>query len=182
MFLWVGAVFDNNTENEIRSIANKLNKDYGLSTVAFSLPQHISLKISFECDDYQKVIDFIKTRFLQFSPFEVEITDISKIDGSLIWLEIKENDILRQMHNLLNESLLKEFGIPLKSFDGKDFKFHSTLFFDDCVNSQHQRLIDSFKKEFSLPKSLSINEINFGISDTLTAGAFTVVDKLTLKK
>ena len=37
MYLWVGAVFDSEAENEIRNIANKLNEKYTLSTVAFSL-------------------------------------------------------------------------------------------------------------------------------------------------
>lgn len=181
MYLWVGAVFSGDLESEIRNIANNLNEDYGLSTVAFSLPQHISLKISFECNDYKKVIEFIKSQLKTFSPFEVEINDITKIDSSLIWLDIAENKELSKMHNLLNNSLLQEFGIPLKSFDGDVFKFHSTLFFDCSINEKHQKLIDDFKQQFSLPQKCLIKEIKFGIAETLTAGEFTVVDSIILK-
>ena len=180
MYLWVGAVFDRSVENEIRNIAYKLNEEYGLSTVAFNLPQHISLKISFECDDYKKVIDYIKKQLSDFSSFDVEIKDVSKIDGSLIWLDICENETLRKLHNLLNDSLLKEFGIPLKSFDGDEFKFHSTLFFDSSINEKHQVLICDFKNQFSLPRKCKIKEIYFGIAETLTAGEFSVVDSLIL--
>ncbi len=181
MYLWVGAVFDSEAENEIRSITNKLNENYNLSTVAFSLPQHISLKISFECDDYVRVIDFTKSQFADLCAFDVEINDVSKINGSLIWLDIGENEVLRKIHNLLNDSLLKEFGIPLKSFDGDEFKFHSTLFFDSNIDENHQALIDDFKKQFLLPRKYQIKEINFGIAETLTAGEFTVVDSLLLE-
>ncbi len=180
MYLWVGAILDSKTENIIRNVANKLNENYGLSTVAFSLPQHISLKISFECDDYKKVIAFIKSHLCTISPFDVVIKDITKIDGSLIWLDIGENEVLRKIHNLLNDSLLKEFGIPLKSFDGDEFKFHSTLFFDSSINENHQALICDFKNQFSLPRKCKIKEINFGIAETLTAGEFSVVDSLIL--
>ncbi len=181
MYLWVGAIFDSKTENVIRNVANKLNENYCLSTVAFGLPQHISLKISFECYDYKKVIAFIKSQLCTISPFDVVIEDITKIDGSLIWLDIGENEVLRKMHNLLNDSLLNEFSIPLKSFDGDDFKFHSTLFFDKKVNPHHQLLINDFKKQLLLPKSYTINEINFGIAETLSSGEFKVVDSLKLK-
>lgn len=180
MYLWVGAVFDSNAENEIRSIANKLNENYNLSTVAFSLPQHISLKISFDCVDYKGVIDFIKGKLSAFSPFEVKINDVTKIDGSLIWLEIEENETLRKMHNLLNSSLLKKFGIPPKSFDGNEFKFHTTLFFDSSINEKHQALICDFKKQFILPEKYVIKDIKFAISQTLTAGEFEVIDEIVL--
>lgn len=180
MYLWVGAVFDSNAENEIRSIANKLNENYNLSTVAFSLPQHISLKISFDCVDYKGVIDFIKGKLSAFSPFEVKINDVTKIDGSLIWLEIEENETLRKMHNLLNKSLLDTFSIPLKSFDGEGFKFHSTLFFYSRVSVAHQKLIDEFKNQFLLPKKYKISEINFAIAPSLTAGEFKIIDSLKL--
>lgn len=181
MYLWVGAILDNKIENEIRNIANKLNENYGLSTVAFSLPQHISLKISFECDNYKKVIQFIKSQLNSISSFDVEIIDITKIDGGLIWLDINENETLRSIHNLLNISLLNKFDIPLKNFDGKDFKFHSTLFFDSKINYIHQPIIDDFKSQFIFPKKCLINKIDFGIANTLTAGEFTVVDSLILK-
>lgn len=181
MYLWVGAVFDSESENEIRTVANKLNEEYRLSTVAFSLPQHISLKISFECDDYKKVIAVIKSQLKTISPFVVEIKDITKIDGSLIWLDINENVTLRKIHNLLNTLLLDTFDIPLKSFDGEDFKFHSTLFFDNQIDNIHQALIDKLKKEYILPKEYSIKEINFGIAESVRAGKFTVVDTLILK-
>ncbi|MBO5211630.1 MAG: 2'-5' RNA ligase family protein [Clostridia bacterium] len=180
MFLWVGAVFENNAEDEIRSITNKLNENYNLSTVVFSLPQHISLKISFECDDYKKVIDYIKTQLSVFESFDVEISDVSKIDGSLIWLDISENETLRKIHDLLNYSLLRDFNIPLKSFDGDEFKFHSTLFFDSSINEKHQALIDEFKKHFLLPRKYVIKKIKFAISQTLTPGEFEVVDMIVL--
>ncbi len=180
MYLWVGAVFDSEAENEIRNMANKLNENYSLSTVAFSLPQHISLKISFECDNYIKVIDYIKAKLTSFSSFDVEINDVSKIDGSLIWLEVCENETLRKIHNLLNESLSDVFAIPLKSFDGEGFKFHSTLFFDSRVSVAHQKLIDEFKNQFSLPKKYIINEIKFAIAPTVAAGKFKIIDSLKL--
>lgn len=180
MYLWVGAVFDSESENQIRNIANKLNEKYTLSTVAFSLPQHISLKISFECDNYIKIIDYIKARLVSFPSFDVEINDVSKIDGSLIWLEVCENETLRKIHNLLNKSLLDTFSIPLKSFDGEGFKFHSTLFFDSRVSVAHQKLIDEFKNQFLLPKKYKISEINFAIAPSLTAGEFKIIDSLKL--
>ena len=57
MYIWTGLIFDKKDEDYIRKICKKINKNYSLSELSFTLPQHISLKTSFYYDNYNEIID-----------------------------------------------------------------------------------------------------------------------------
>ena len=50
MYIWIGCKLPAGFEREVRTFCLEQNRDIGLNTVAFTLPQHISLKISFEAE------------------------------------------------------------------------------------------------------------------------------------
>ena len=60
MYVWAGLIFDKNSENNIRNICKEINSNYGLSELSFTLPQHVSLKTSFDTENYIEVIKNIK--------------------------------------------------------------------------------------------------------------------------
>ena len=57
MYIWIGAVFPKEYENKIRNICRQVNRKYNVSELSVTLPQHISLKISFQSKEYKNIIE-----------------------------------------------------------------------------------------------------------------------------
>ena len=57
MYIWIGCQLPGSFEKELRSFCLAQNESLGLDTAAFALPQHISLKISFEALENFKVVN-----------------------------------------------------------------------------------------------------------------------------
>lgn len=177
MYVWTGMVLPKKFEENIRNICRNINKDFNVSELSFTLPQHISLKTSFNVSNYQEVIEFMKEQLKIFNETNIKIIDIGKING-VIWFEIEENKMLRNMHELLNKKLYAEFDIPEIKFDGTNFKFHSTLFQDIENDDKLVIIYEKLKEEFQFPIELEVNEINFGISNIGQVGTYSIYDKM----
>ena len=78
--------------------------------------------MSFETSNDKEIIKYIKSILDSQSKMNLKITGISKINNAVIWLNIEETEKLRKIHNLLNEKLQEEYSIPLKQFDGENFR------------------------------------------------------------
>jgi 2'-5' RNA ligase len=128
MFLWIGCRLPEAFENEIRQYCLALNKRISLDTVAFSLPQHISLKISFPTDRPEEVLEDLSAFLGAQRPFRLRITGPEQV-GNILWMPVEENKELQRLHQQLDERLQTRFGIPQHEFD-RCFQFHSTLFMD----------------------------------------------------
>ena len=181
MYIWTGLVFNKKDEDNIRNICKKINTKFNLSELAFTLPQHISIKTSFFTDNYMEIKEYIKDILKDQKKFIINIVGISKINNGVIWLDIEETEPLRNIHNLLNLKLNEKYNIPLSKFDGESFHFHSTLFQDNIISNEHQELIDEINNELIFPITIKINEIDFGISEIGSVGTFRVVDSIVLK-
>ena len=181
MFIWTGLVFDEKNEDNIRNVCREINKEYDLSELSFTLPQHISIKTSFITDNYIEVKEYIKEILKNQKRFNIRIIGITKINNGVIWLDIEETEELRNVHNLLNTKLKEKYNIPLSGFDGEKFHFHSTLFQDKNIADKHQTLVDKLNYELNLPMTLTINEINLGISEIGKVGTFKVIDSFSFE-
>ena len=133
MFLWVGLLLDENYGNNIKNKCQKLNKSLLLDEKAFELPTHISLKISFQVNENQKeeIINEILLIVRKYLPLTVTSSHIEK-NNNIIWSLFENNQILCDIHNELDDRLLKR-GIQKHIFD-ENFIFHSTLFMDENIN------------------------------------------------
>ena len=161
MYLWIGCKLPADFENAIRSHCLTLNETIGLSTAPFALPQHISLKISFDAGtQYPQVIRWAEEKLKECSKFYVNLLPPEQM-GNILWLPVKENAVLNQLHQLLDQELERRFQIPQHTFD-KAFLFHSTLFMDENT----EKLSQMAKKlaSLSLPNSLEVNTFLVGIS------------------
>ncbi len=177
MYIWIGCELPEAFENALRQKCLQENEGLGLDTAAFSLPQHISLKISFETERAGEVLSFLQD-FLAAQPsFSVALERIEQIPG-ILWLCAARNPVLENLHRALDEALLHRFGIPRHPFD-RTFLFHSTLFLDE--NGEKLAQMARAMADFPLPAHLQIDRFLLGTSPDGKAGTYRVVARVPTK-
>ena len=80
MYIWIGAKLPDAFGREVRSLCVRYNQQIGLDMVAFSLPQHISLKISFEVQQPELILEGIAAILSKQSPFAVHIKNPERVE------------------------------------------------------------------------------------------------------
>lgn len=181
MYIWIGLVLEKDDENYIRDICKEENKYFNIKEQAFSLPQHISLKTSFNVDENIAVIPYLKEELKNINAIQLEVCNLTIIDGKVIWLDIEENTFLRELHNKVNLLLKEKFNIGLSGYDGENFKFHSTLFQENEYNENINKIGLVLKEKMKIPFLVNIKELSFGISEVGRVGTYKVIDKIGLK-
>lgn len=179
MYLWIGLGIDKENEEFIREYCKKINVKYKINEQSFTLPQHISLKTSFDTDEYQNIIDDFKNMFKNNKKMNLKVYDVEMVPG-VIWLNITEISELREYHNLILNRLKEKYNIEKIGFDGENFKFHSTLFQDIDNKEKVSELYNNIDKNFLINNELKIDRIYFGISEIGKVGTYKVIDFIEL--
>lgn len=179
MYLWIGLGVEENKEKEIRAYCKEINKNYGVNEQSFTLPQHISLKTSFQTDDCKTIINDLKSMFSKNNKMTLEVQDVEMVP-CVIWLNIKETEGLRNYHNTILNYLKNKFNIGKIGFDGDTFKFHSTLFQDVDNKELVSDLYNKIDKNKLMINELEVNRIYFGLSEIGKVGTYEVVDCIDL--
>lgn len=174
MYIWVGCKLPEAFEQEIRSCCLELNKEIGLDTVAFSLPQHVSLKISFQSERYQEIIEDLTAYLAAQEPFSLRIQSAQQA-GNILWMPVAENQNLDRLHKELDARLENRFGIGQHEFD-KCFLFHSTLFMDSDAERIAQ-MRDALAK-FPIERELRTDTFLLGLSETGKPGECRIVRQI----
>ena len=176
MHIWIGCRLPEEFEREIRTLCLEKNRDLGLDEVAFSLPQHISLKISFETEHTEEILEYLPRLIAAVAPFRVEIQKIEQ-NGNILWMTVGEHETLRQLHEMLDEHLKTHFGIAQHFFD-TCFQFHSTLFIDpDTTKIGKMR---ELLRSVELPRELCVDTVLLGTSASGKPGTYRVVRTIDL--
>ncbi len=179
MYIWIGCALPEDFEASIRRAALDANREIGANTAAFSLPQHISLKISFDARDRAaEILAALDTLLSNEAPFYVNPKTIEQ-NGSILWVTFEENERLSRLHRLLDGVLEQKFGIPQHPFD-RTFLFHSTLFQDE--NNEKLSQIIRAMADFPLPAHLQIDRFLLGTSPNGTPGSYQVVAQISAKR
>lgn len=175
MYLWIAC----DAERElaaIRSFCREQNRRVGLSEVAFSLPQHVSLKISFSVPDTQveAIIARLEQIVQEASPLLLQPKTIER-QGEVLWLAFEPTAALVELHRVLDEVMEREFGVLPHPYD-LDFRFHSTLFLDADTDRliQMERLLS----DLPLPSAFTVNRFLIGSSPSGRAGEYTVCKRI----
>ena len=179
MFLWIGLEIDKENEEFIREYCKKINMKYKVNEQSFTLPQRISLKTSFNTEEYLNIINDFKNMFKKNKKMNLKVHDIEMVPG-VIWLNIEEIPELRKYHNLILNHLKDKYNIEKIGFDGENFKFHSTLFQDVDNKGKVSKLYENIDKDILINNELKINQIYFGISEVGKVGTYKVVDYIEL--
>lgn len=176
MYIWVGCKLPEDFERKIRSLCLEQNKSLGLNTAAFSLPQHVSLKISFQSERYKEILDFLEAFLSGQSTFSLRIQGAAQ-EGNILWLPVAENETLRRLHDQLDTELEQHFSIPQHPFD-KCFLFHSTLFMDDDTDKLSQ-MCQRLKK-LPIEQDLQVDTFLLGLSENNKPGEYRIVRQIQI--
>ena len=139
------------------------------------------MKTSFNVDENIAVIQYLKEELKNINAIQLEVCNLTIIDGKVIGLDIEENTFLRELHNKINLLLKEKFNIGLSGFDGEGFKFHSTLFQENEYNENINKIGLVLKEKMKIPFLVNIKELSFGISEVGRVGTYKVIDKIELK-
>lgn len=176
MYIWIGCKLPEEFETDIRRLCVPMSEALGLDISGYILPQHISLKISFE-DGGQtdEILAFLKERLGRERKFYVNPRP-PKHQGNILWMPFRPNPPLNHLHNMLDRELRQRFGIPQHEFD-KAFFFHSTL----CLGPEEKLMeAEELLQNMPLPTSLEIDTILLGISENKTFDTCRIVGQIKL--
>lgn len=176
MYIWIGCALPTETERQIRTRCLACNEVLGLDTVAFSLPQHISLKISFETDAPETVLNWLERLLREEQEFYVNLMK-PELAGNVLWLPAERNQTLERLHETLDRELDERFGIRQHPYD-RGFLFHSTLFL--AADTEKLAAMREKLAEFA-PGRCLVDGFWLGVSESGKAGTYRVVKQIAAK-
>jgi len=170
VYIWTALYLENELKDlkkSILEISDKLN----IRCPVKILPMHVSLKMSFDIKDSKadECIMEICDYFSKQAPFSIE-PDHYEIFPGILWLKIKDNEKLMEIHSNLDKIIKKHFMVPPSELD-KKFKFHTTLFTDT-----DEKLAAGLKEleKIKLPEKLLARNYIVGTSENGRPDTFSV--------
>ena len=184
MYIWVALTFEKEFEDSLRKYAKMVGLENNLDLTAFYLPQHITLKISFPCkdSDVKSITEYLMSYLSKTDAFDVEVDKMELLESNynIIWMNIAESDILRKLHNEINQELLDNYKIGLHDYDGENFKFHSTLFIDNVVPITNYRKAIKQLQKFDFIRNQTIKSACIGCSKSGKIGSYEISEIIYL--
>lgn len=177
MYIWV-AIDVNEQVIKLREVAENYMNEQGLSSTTFTLPFHISLKISFQIPDdkFEDAVSDIRDFYKSLKPFEIK-TKVIERTGSIVWIAMQYSNELVDIHKKLDEMMFEKYGVVQHDFD-KDFQFHTSVL---ALNNK----VDTLKaydaiKDNDIPKTLRAERFIIGSSVEGLAGTYSVIEEVEL--
>lgn len=176
MYIWLGINVDGQL-GDVKKKAKEIDKELAFTNSCFTLPLHISLKMSFAIDDakFSEIAADIENYYSSVESFEIDVRGIEN-EQVIVWIRMHECEGLNEIHDALNDLLLKKYGIGLHEYD-TDYKFHTTLFMDsdgEKINAAFERV-----KDTPIPKRLVADRFVIGTSQGGALGTYSVYKEIT---
>lgn len=171
MYIWIGILIEGQMD-ALRDRAMEIERELAFPLSCFTLPQHISLKISFPVDDLvaPRVVESVERFLGEQRPFSVEVRGIER-EGNIAWVRMEACEQLTELSRTLGKMLDAKWGVGYHPYD-LDFKFHSTLFMDDDP-SRVAMAYERVKSE-AVPERLSVDAFVIGTSRSGALGTYAV--------
>lgn len=167
MKICIALVTEPTMNHRHKEIVNQLQETWGIKPVAGQLPAHVTVKQVFD-GDLTEVLPIVKGLAKNYSPLAItyDATDLIHAgEVDIIWLNVVETMVLREIHNALNQGLK----VPLNRFDGQAFHFHTTLALQQGpLHEAHNALY------IDLPMSTELQQLAVFVSKTGEPGTFTL--------
>ncbi|MBO6049668.1 MAG: 2'-5' RNA ligase family protein [Spirochaetales bacterium] len=175
--LVLSAILIENQLKELREQALKIGQQMGVKCPLSVLPMHVSLKkgIDINQEDLDSCVDAICAIYSKIEPFSVEVEGL-ELSGGIVWLRLKENQKLTDLHSALVELGKTQFGSQPDEMD-LDFKYHSTLFMDS-----EKDLSSAFEalRKVKLPQKITVRNFLIGTSDNGKPEGYSVYKHFSL--
>ena len=182
MFFCIATLMDHSTQNEIRTILSGLYQRTKVGVVASLLPQHISLKSTFQHGNQEEIAEYFDSLAESTPPIRLEVDRFQAIpireagsDSGLLWLGIRESPGLREVHHRINSDLQRRFGTPIAGSDGEEFHFHSTLVYGQLPYSSYQAMLSGLAPVSIAPFHARELALFCSHEDQIKAGTFYVL-------
>ena len=144
---------DNQIHNLVRKLSWDIHLKYRTGIDVCWLPPHISLKQTFDISDLDSLSKYLAELAKSTEPFQAQLTHlelveatINDLDSGILWLNVKETEFLRGLHNRLNEELTARFGNVPAEYDGADYHFHMSVAIGSQPIDIYHKILDEFKE------------------------------------
>ncbi len=155
---------NNEIHNLVRKLSCDIHQKYRTGIDVTRLPPHISLKQPFDISSLYLLEEYMTNLARSITPFDVKLTELKLIDATIegldtgiLWLDVQETEILRQLHNRVNQELTLRFGDVHAAFDGPDYHFHMTV----AIAGQPIETYRKIYREFSG----RLNELQYAVQE-----------------
>lgn len=134
---------DHDTHNYIRELELTLLEKFGISGAMRQSP-HITIKYQFHTNDIHKFMDYLDKISSEIEPFDIELQGISGFEPTVMFMDVKENKRLMDLHLKILDDL-KQFGVQPDKFDGANIKFHANFAVLDVTPNSFYEGLGMFK-------------------------------------
>ena len=171
MYFWTALYIEDSLE-EVRDQSIRISEQTGVKCPLTFLPLHVSLKISFQIDKsrQEECTAMLKNYFSSIGPFSIEVEGYEHA-RRVIWIKIRENQRLAEIHRHLDEMVEAKFGVKPDELD-LSFIFHCTLFFDEDEKLDVAMPLIS---KIPLPSKILAREFLIGASEDGLPGTYSIL-------
>ena len=177
MYIWVGIKVEDQLKM-VKAQAQRIENEIGFDHSNFTLPLHISLKISFPIEDaqYEIYAEEIRKIYRNTKPFEIKVKGL-ELENNIAWIRMEKSKALESLSTQINMVMLEKYGVQLHEYD-MDFKFHTTMFMDDN-ESKVKSAFDKLK-DCPIPPILLANKFVIGVSLAGKLGTYKVIEEINV--
>lgn len=166
---------DYETHNLVRKLSWDIHQKYRTGIDVCRLPPHISLKQPFDIIDLDLLSEYMTELAQGLEPFQTLLTHLELIETTMnglhtgiLWLNVQETELLRQLHEQVNRELTARFGNVPAEFDGSDYHFHMTVAIGGQSIETYRVILNEFKNRIvNLP--CTVRELVMFVYDERTA-------------
>jgi len=138
-------LLEDEPHNFLRKVELELCEKFSLCWGLKQSP-HITIKAPFETNKLDLFVDYLESLAKEINPFEVELDGFNSFGKNVIFLDVKENQQLKDLHFKILNDLLSKFGINQHELEGKNVKFHSTIASGDVTEEKFREAKQYLKK------------------------------------
>ena len=124
--MWVCGILPDGLNRKVVETCREENRDIGLPETVFRFPMHISMKKSFNTDNFESVKKAVASYIERNRTISCRTGKPIENKG-MIWLPIIPDQEISNWHKGLDDMLRDNFNIPVLGYD-KFFKPHVSLF------------------------------------------------------
>ena len=138
-----GILMEEEVYNFMREMELLLYKKFGLKKGLRQSP-HITVKPPFITEDSAPYEQYLDELCAKINPFEIEIDGFNSFGTKVIYLDIKKNINLINIHQVITSDLKSKFN----HYEQEEMIFHGTLAYDDIDEKTFNEAYEFMKANF----------------------------------